>query len=91
MLPSEAQAILAAITKDPSPVYSKGITLNRSKYVFVKVEPGRSINCCQGKEGAVAIKTNKCLLIGGYTEGMQAGSCSAVLEKLADFFQINGY
>lgn len=91
MLPSEAQAIVTAITKDPSPMYQKGITLNRSKYVFVKVEPGRSLNCSQGKEGAVAIKTNKCLLIGGYTEGMQAGSCTAVLEKLADFFQANGY
>lgn len=91
MLPSEAQAILAAITKDPTPVYQKGITLNRSKYVFVKVEPGRSLNCCKGKEGAVAIKTNKCLLIGGYTEGMQAGSCVAVLDKMADFFTANGY
>lgn len=91
MLPSEAQAVLAAITKDPTPVYQKGVILNRSKYVFVKVEPGYSLNCCRGKEGAVAIKTDKCLLIGAYTEGMQAGSCVAVLEKMADFFRANGY
>ncbi|XP_031557490.1 profilin-P-like [Actinia tenebrosa] len=91
VLPSEAQAIISAITKDPTPLYSKGVTLNNSKYMFIRVEPGRAINCCRGKEGAVAIKTNKCLLIGGYTEGMQAGSCWAVLEKLAEYFRANGY
>lgn len=91
VLPSEAQAIISAITKDPTPLYSKGVTLNKSKYLFVRLEPGRAVNCRRGNEGAVAIKTNKCLLIGGYTEGMQAGSCWAVLEKLAEYFRANGY
>lgn len=91
VLPSEAQAILNGITKDPSPFYSKGIAINRTKYVFVRSDPGHAIYCRNGNEGAVAVKTNKCLLIGGYSEGMQAGCCSSVIEKLADYFIANGY
>ena len=91
VLPSEAQALINGITKDPSPFYSKGIAINRTKYVFVRSEPGHAIYCRKGNEGAVAVKTNKCLLIGGYSEGMQAGCCGSVIEKLADYFIANGY
>ena len=91
VLPSEAQALINGITKDPSPFYSKGIAINRTKYVFVRSEPGHAIYCRKGNEGAVAVKTNKCLLIGGYSEGMQAGCCGSVIEKLADYFIVNGY
>lgn len=91
VLPSEAQAIISGITKDPSPFFLKGIAINRTKYVFVRTDPGRALYCRKGNEGAVAVKTNKCLLIGGYSEGMQAGCCSSVMEKLADYFIANGY
>ncbi|PFX25771.1 profilin-2-like [Stylophora pistillata] len=91
VLPSEAQALISGITKDPSPFYSKGIAVNRTKYIFVRSDPGHAIYCRKGKEGVVAVKTNKCLLIGGYTDGMQAGWCSAVIEKLANYFIAIGY
>lgn len=91
VLPSEAQALISGITKDPTPFFSKGIAINRTKYVFVRSDPGHAIYCRKGNEGAVAVKTNKCLLIGGYSDGMQAGCCSAVMEKLADYFIANGY
>lgn len=57
----------------------------------MRSEPGYAIYCRKGNEGAVAVKTNKCLLIGGYSEGMQAGCCGSVIEKLADYFIVNGY
>ena len=57
----------------------------------MRSEPGHAIYCRKGNEGAVAVKTNKCLLIGGYSEGMQAGCCGSVIEKLADYFIVNGY
>lgn len=91
VLPSEAQALLNGITKDPTPFFSKGIAISRTKYVFVRSDPGHAIYCRKGNEGAVAVKTNKCLLIGGYSDGMQAGCCSAVMEKLADYFIAIGY
>lgn len=91
VLPSEAQALISGITKDPSPFYSKGIAVNRTKYIFVRSDPGHAIYCRKGNEGVVAVKTNKCLLIGGYTDGMQAGCCSAVIEKLANYFIAIGY
>lgn len=91
VLPSEAQALLSGITKDPTPFFSKGIAISRTKYVFVRSDPGHAIYCRKGNEGAVAVKTNKCLLIGGYSDGMQAGCCSAVIEKLADYFIAIGY
>ena len=77
--------------KDPTPCYSKGIILGREKYVFVRVDPGHSLYCRSGSEGVIAVKTNKCLLIGGYAEGMQAGCCCAVIEKMANYFRANGY
>lgn len=91
VLPSEAQALLNGITKDPTPFFSKGIAISRTKYVFVRSDPGHAIYCRKGNEGAVAVKTNRCLLIGGYSDGMQAGCCSAVMEKLADYFIAIGY
>ena len=80
-----------AISKDPSLLYSKGVPLGRTRFVILRVDPGNAIYCCQGNEGAIAIKTNQCLLIGGYTDGMQAGFCCAVIEKMADYFKAHGF
>ncbi|EDO40921.1 predicted protein [Nematostella vectensis] len=91
VLPSEAQVLIAAITKDPSPTYYKGVCLNRTKYFVIRVDPGHSLYCRKGNEGAVAVLTSQCLLIGAYSEGMTPGCCSAVTEKLADYFRVNGF
>ena len=91
VLPSEAQAIINAISKDPAPLYLKGVPLGRTRFLILRVDPGHAIHCCQGNEGIVAVKTNQCLLIGGYTERTQAGFCCAVIEKMSEYFKIHGF
>lgn len=79
---------MTAITTDPSQLYTRGITLGQAKYRFLRVDPGRAIVFRNGVEGGVAVKTNKCLIIGTYSEGMESGACCSVIEKIADQFII---
>ncbi len=39
-----------------------------------------------GEEGGIAVKTDKCLIIGTYSEGMEFADCCSVIDKLADHF-----
>lgn len=81
------RTLVTAITIDPSQLYTNGITLGQAKYKFLRVDPGRAIvfrNESQG--GGVAVKTNKCVIIGTYNNGMEPGDCCSVIEKIADQF-----
>ena len=65
-------------------MYAKGIILGNVKYIFLKVDPGRAVYFRNGGEGGIAVKTNKCVIIGTYNEGMDSGDCCSVIEKFAD-------
>jgi hypothetical protein len=83
----EIRNIVTAITTDPSKLYTCGITLGQGKFKFLRVDPGRAIVFRRnGEEGGIAVKTNKCLIIGTYNEGMEFADCCSVIEKLADHF-----
>jgi len=45
----------------------------------------------KGKCGAVAVKTNQCVLFGIYGETVQPGNANSVVEKVADYLIENGY
>ena len=76
---------------DPSKLYSSGITLGQAKFKFLRVDPGRAIVFRNGQEGGIAVKTNKCVIIGAYIEGMESADCCSVIEKLADRFIMAEY
>ncbi|XP_028404790.1 profilin-1A-like [Dendronephthya gigantea] len=82
----EIQDIVTAITTDPSKLYSSGITLGQAKFSFLRIDPGRAILFRNRQEGGIAVKTNRCLIIGTYNEGMEFADCCSVIETLADHF-----
>ena len=87
----EIKEIVIAITTDPSKLYTSGITLGQAKFKFLRVDPGRAIVFCNGVTGGIAVKTNKCVVIGTYNEGMEFADCCSVIEKLADHFIMAEY
>ena len=64
------------------------------KYIFLGTSRERENDVFyirQGSDGAVIAKTNQCVLVGMYGDGMQPGSCNMTVEKLADYLRDNGY
>ncbi len=60
--------------------------MGQAKFKFLRVDPGRAIVFRNGEEGGIAVKTDKCLIIGTYSEGMEFADCCSVIDKLADHF-----
>ena len=85
----EAKKLLAAF-KDPSAIRASGLYLATVKYLALKCDD-RSIYAKQGANGAVCVKTGKCVLIGIYDDKVQPGQASNVVEKLADYLIESGY
>ncbi|CAH1245395.1 profilin-1A-like isoform X1 [Branchiostoma lanceolatum] len=54
------------------------------KYKFIK-QNGKAFYVKEGDTGACVFKTNTCLIIAVYEDGMQAGNCNDVVEKLGEY------
>eukprot|EP00730_Choanoeca_flexa_P005480 TRINITY_DN11956_c0_g10_i4.p1 TRINITY_DN11956_c0_g10~~TRINITY_DN11956_c0_g10_i4.p1 ORF type:complete len:148 (+),score=15.98 TRINITY_DN11956_c0_g10_i4:57-446(+) len=90
--PAEATTIVNALNADPTSLAGTGIKLAGVKYMFIRAEPGRSVYGRKGGDaGCVVVKTNQALVIGVYEGGIQGGSCTSVVEKLADYLVGVGY
>ncbi|XP_065178744.1 profilin-1A-like [Sycon ciliatum] len=90
--PEEVTKILSNMAKEsPMDFYSHGVTVNGVKYTFVK--KGEHTIYGRGKEnsGVCICTTNKCVVVAVYSNGMQPGSCNAVVEKLGDFLREANY
>ncbi|KAI8331959.1 profilin [Chlamydoabsidia padenii] len=87
--PTELNELVTGFS-DPSKVQAGGVHLNGVKYLTLRADD-RSIYVKQGANGACIVKTNKALVIGTYKEGIQPGSCTKVVEGLADHLIGTGY
>ncbi|CAH1245394.1 PFN4 [Branchiostoma lanceolatum] len=61
-----------------------------NKFKFLR-QNENSLYVKKGEGGACIFKTKQCLIFGIYTEGMQAGNCNNVVEKLGDYLIGSGY
>ncbi|ORX62631.1 Profilin/allergen [Hesseltinella vesiculosa] len=71
-------------------IIANGIHLNSVKYLTLRADE-RSIYAKKSADGACIVKTNQAILVGVYKEGMQPGSCTKVVEGLADYLISVGY
>eukprot|EP00050_Salpingoeca_kvevrii_P013931 m.31757 g.31757 ORF g.31757 m.31757 type:complete len:129 (+) comp5398_c1_seq1:131-517(+) len=90
-----AQSEIVALVKgmnDPSPFYGSGVRIAGTKYTFLRSEPGRSIYARLGSDaGCVVVKTTQAIIVGLYENGIPAGACTNVVEKLGDYLVQAGY
>lgn len=87
--PEEISALISAF-KDPSGIRASGATLSGQSYFVLKCDE-RSIYLKQGNAGAICVKTGRTVLVGFYSESIQPGLTSPVVEKLADQLIEMGY
>ncbi|KAI8066547.1 profilin [Gongronella butleri] len=71
-------------------IQATGIHLSGVKYLTLRADD-RSIYAKKGADGACAVKTGQAILIGVYKEGIQPGSCTKVVEGLADYLISVGF
>ncbi|KAI9304888.1 profilin [Cunninghamella echinulata] len=69
---------------DPTHLSANGLNINGVKYFILRADD-RSIYGKKGNGGVINVKTNKAIIIGVYSEGVQLGEASGVVEKLADY------
>ncbi|KAL1933750.1 hypothetical protein VTP01DRAFT_7840 [Rhizomucor pusillus] len=71
-------------------VQASGVHVNGVKYLTLRADD-RSIYGKKGADGVCIVKTNQAILVGVYTEGIQPGQCTKVVEGLADYLISVGY
>ena len=81
---------VANAAQNPDGVLGKSLVIMGGKYMVLRGDDA-SIYCRKGSEGCCIAKTGQAVLIGMYNENQQAGSCNAVVEKLADYLKESGY
>lgn len=81
---------LNAAFANPSQLREKGVIVAGQKYMYLQSDDQQ----IQGKKGATGIsvaKATKCLIIGTYTDGQQAGNCRTNVERIRDYLVTSGY
>ncbi|ORZ21979.1 profilin [Absidia repens] len=87
---TEVNAAIAGFA-DPASVQGTGLHISGVKYLTLRADE-RSIYVKKSAHGgACLVKTGQAILVGLYKEGMQAGSCTKVVEGLADYLISVGY
>ncbi|KAF7732369.1 profilin, required for normal timing of actin polymerization in response to thermal stress [Apophysomyces ossiformis] len=87
--PAELQEIINGFSNKDA-IQANGIHINGVKYFTLQADE-RSIYGKKSADGVCIVKTGQAILIGLYTEGMQAGNCTKVVEGLADYLISTGY
>jgi len=83
-------AAIAALFKNPSEVFVKGVTINGVKYMGIKGDES-SIYGKKGATGVAIAKTGQVILLGYYDEKVQPGNAVLVVETLGDYLKVHGY
>lgn len=77
-------AELAKGFDDPSALQTSGLHLLKEKYFLLRADD-RSIYGKLQEQGVVAVRTKQTILVAHYPAGVEAGSATTVVEKLADY------
>ncbi|KAG2216311.1 hypothetical protein INT45_009693, partial [Circinella minor] len=80
---NEVQDIIAGFSNSEK-ILESGIHIAGTKYLTLRADD-RSIYGKKGADGVCLVKTNQAVLIAIYKEGIQPGSCTTVVEGLADY------
>jgi len=91
--PEECMAIATQAAGLPGSVLGEAATpvvVCGAKYMVLRADDN-VFYIRQGADGACIAKTNQCVLLGMYGDGMQPGDCNVTVEKLADYLKDNGY
>ncbi|KAI8143647.1 profilin [Fennellomyces sp. T-0311] len=86
---SEVQELVDGF-QDTDKVRGSGVHIAGVKYLTLRADE-RSIYCKKGADGACIVKTTQAILVGLYNESIQPGSCTKVVEGLADYLISVGY
>lgn len=69
---------------DASVLQTSGLHIQKQKYFLLRADE-RSIYGKLQEEGVVCVRTKQAILLAHYPRGVEAGSATAVVEKLADY------
>lgn len=87
---TQSEAVTLSRGFNDSSGLTSGIYIGGKKYMFIKGTSdeimGRS-----GQTGVSIAKTNLCLLIGVYGDGMQPGAATLTMGKMQDYLKGNNY
>ncbi|KAI9268011.1 profilin [Phascolomyces articulosus] len=86
---TEVQDIVNGFT-DNDKVRASGVHVAGVKYLTLRADD-RSIYGKKSADGVCIVKTGQAVLIAVYKEGIQPGSCTKVVEGLADYLISVGY
>ncbi|KAJ7965911.1 Profilin [Quillaja saponaria] len=70
---------------EPGSLAPTGLFVGGTKYMVIQGEPGTVIRGKKGSGGITIKKTNQALIIGIYSEPMNAGQCNMIVERLGDY------
>ncbi|KAG0203665.1 profilin, required for normal timing of actin polymerization in response to thermal stress [Mortierella sp. GBA30] len=85
----EVKKLVAAFT-DVSDIAANGLFLEGVKYVYLRTV-GDSIYARHGATGVTCVKTKQAVIVGYYSENIQAGDCNGVVEGVANYLVSTGY
>ncbi|KAI7847348.1 profilin [Circinella umbellata] len=86
---TEVQEIISGFNNSDH-ILSSGVHVAGIKYLTLRADD-RSIYAKKGADGVCLVKTGQAVLIAVYKKGIQPGSCTKVVEGLADYFISVGY
>jgi len=87
--PGDTRKLVSQFANNQS-VFSEGVNIGGIKYMGIRAD-ARSIYGKKGATGCVCVKTNQCVIVAIYNETIQPGSCTTVVEKLADYLIENNF
>lgn len=87
--PEELKAIAESF-KDASKVQEAGIKINGEKYMYVRSDDD-SLTAKKGKEGVVAHKTEKAIVVAHHDSETQTTNAFSTVAELADYLKGVGY
>lgn len=89
-LTSQEATAIANNFKNPSSFIASGVFVQGEKYMTLRADE-RSVYYKKGKDGGCLVKTNQAVILGLYSDPVQPGQCTTVVEKLADYLLNSGY
>ena len=84
--------VLRNAYQNPEDLYSSGLVVAGTRFVFLRRSGESALYGRKGSDSGVCIcKTLTALIVGYYENGIQPGSCNAVVEKLGDYLREQRY
>ncbi|ESO08960.1 hypothetical protein HELRODRAFT_168882 [Helobdella robusta] len=87
--PVDIKSIMNAFS-DPADIRANGINVGGTKYFCLQADNSQ-IQGRKGSSGVSIAKSNRCLIIGTYSDIQQPGNCRKQVEVIRDYLLNTGY